>query len=332
MEDARAAPEAGPASARPRRGRGAVALSSALWSRACFALLRPAARTPRALSLTVLVTEIAGQPERRALHDAARMLVEHDRLLLPTIRAYRGQRITSRGASVLAAFASPTDAVLCGMAIQKLLDGRSATAPPGDEISVRLAVHLGETHFRRGQLVGAPVELARTVCGVAATGQVWLTRSVHLAMNHVEVAVEPLLPVAVGEGREPIPVYRVLRPPGEFPDGVRGQSRAADASWLERMLVPVSEAIASIEEGAAEGRAQAALRVALAAAALMVLAASEIVLRLAFAGSGLAASLARRRGGESPLVDRVAGVLRGGLRWIGSRRAIPRAALVRPLW
>jgi hypothetical protein len=98
------------------------------------------------------------------------------------------------------------------------------------------------------------------------------------------------------------------------------------------MLEPVSEAIASIEEGAAEGRAQAALRVALAAAALMVLAASEVVLRLAFAGSGLAASLARRRGGESPLVDRVAGVLRGGLRWIGSRRAIPRAALVRPLW
>jgi serine/threonine-protein kinase len=326
-EDARAIGGSGPVATRPRRWPGA-----ARWSRACFALLRPTARTPRALSLTVLVTEIAGRPERRALHDAARMLIEHDRVLLPAIRAYHGRRITSRGASVLAAFASPTDAVLCGVAIQELLEIRRATAPRADELSVRLAVHLGETRFRRGQLVGAPVELARTVCGAAAIGQVWLTRSVHLAMNHVEVAVEPLLPVAGGGALEPIPVYRVLRRPIELPEGGRTPSRAAEAGWLGRALESVSEAIASIEEGAAEGRARAVLRVALATAALMLLAAAEILVRAASAGSGLTASLARRRGGGSLRLEGLVRGLEGGLRWIGSRRAIPRAALVRPLW
>ncbi len=327
VKGARAAPEAGLAFARAR------AAVSGLWSRFLFALLRPAVRSgPRALCLTVLAAEIVGKPQRRALHEVARMLTEHDRVLLPAIRAHRGRRITSRGLALLAAFPSPTDAVLCGMAIQELLTSRNAAAAQGEEISVRLAIHLGETRLRRGQLVGAPVELLRTVCSVAATDQVWLTRSVQLAMNHVEVAVEPLLPVAAGGDREPIPVYRVLHAPSELACKRGESARAAESGQLGRILEPVSDAIASIEEGSAEGRAWATLRVACAAAALLALRASEVLLRVALAGSALAASFARRRGGASPRADQLALGLEAGLRWIGSRRAIPRAALIRPLW
>lgn len=303
------------------------------WSRALFAVFRPSVRGSRgARSLTLLVAEMAGRPEGAALHEVTQALIEHDRVLLPAIRAYRGRRIMSCRASLLAAFVSPTDAVLCGMAIQDLLALRNAGAPAGEPISVRLALHLGETRLRRGRVVGSTVELARVVCGVASCGEVWLTRSVHLAMNHVEVAVEPLMPVAAGGDREPIPVYRVRRSPGEIPYGGREAHRVGEAGRLGRALEPIADAIAAVEEGTAEGRAWAALRVTCAAAAILALGMAGIVLGCARAGSALAASLARRRGGASPLVDGFSRWLEARQRWIGSRRSIPRAALIRPLW
>ncbi len=304
-----------------------------LWSRALFTVFKPAAKgRPKALCLTTLVTEIADLPEGRARHDVARQLIAHDRVLLPAIRGYHGRRITSRGKALLAAFASPTDAVLCGMAIQDLLALRNAAAPEGERFSIRLAVHLGETRFRRGRLVGAPVALARAVCSAAARGEVWLTHSVYLAMNNVEVAVEPLTPVAAGPDVEPVLVYRARRAPGETLGGREAALAAVAPGRLERALEPISDAIASIEEGAAEGRPWATLRVACATAALAALGVAELLVQGALAGSALAASLARRRGGGSPRIDRISRWISAGLPWIRLRRSIPRAALIRPLW
>lgn len=303
------------------------------WSRLAFALFRPSARRrPRARCLTLLFTELADLPDARPLHDLARLLTAHDRVLLPAIRAYGGRRITSRGPSVLAAFASPTDAVLCGLAIQELLALRNGAAPAGERFSIRLAVHLGETRFRRGQLVGPPVELVREVCRAAAAGAVWLTRSVHLAMNHVEVTVDALTSVTARAGVDPTPVYEARRSPGEAAGGPETALAAVEPGRLERALEPISDAMASLEEGAAEGRIRVCLRVTCATAALVALAVGEIAVLGALAASAGAALVARCRGGVSPRVDGLSRRIAAALPWIRARRAIPRAALIRPLW
>ena len=280
--------------------------------------------------LTLLVSELVGFPAGRALHDRAHVLTAHDRVLLPAIRAYRGRRITSRGASALAAFGSPTDAVLCGLAIQDLLAARNGDAPEQERLSVRLAVDLGETRFRRGRLIGAPVERARAVCGAASAGEVWLTRSVHLAMNHVEVAAEPLIAGAIGADADRAAVYRARRSQCEAAGGAA--LAVMQPGRLERALEPLSDAFASIEDGAVHERAWATLRVLCAAAALAIFGVAELLVLGALAGSGVAALMARSRGGASPRVDRLSRSVAAARTWLRSRRAIPRAALIRPLW
>lgn len=303
------------------------------WSRALYAVLRPAARRrPRGECLTLLLTQIVDFPGRRPLRALAPLLLAHDRVLLPAIRAYRGRRITSRGAMVLAAFSSPTDAVLCGLAVQDLLALRNASAPEEEHLSIRLGVHLGELRFRRGRPIGAPLRTAAALCRSAAPGEVWLTRSVHLAMNHVEVSVEPLPAHSPGAEDVLAPLYRARRSPAEATRGAEATLALVAPSRLERALEPVSDAMASVEEGGADGRVFAALRVACAAAALAALGAAELLVRGALAGCGAVALLARCRGGVSPRVDALSRLTSAALPWIRSRRAIPRAALVRPLW
>ncbi len=148
----------------------------------------------RAQNLAVMLTDIQGFTEltsRQTREENARLLEAHDRLLLPIVKAYGGKLVQKRGDALLVVFRSPTDSVLCGMAMQDALWRRNAAAGAGEPLRVRVALHLGEVLVGKETLVGEPVQVVAAVEGEADGGEVVFTEAVRLAMNRAEVQHEP---------------------------------------------------------------------------------------------------------------------------------------------
>ena len=75
-------------------------------------------------NLAVMITDIKGftaKTSRQTREENALMLRRHDALLVPVLRAFGGRRIKTMGDAFLVVFSSPTNSLLCGMAIQDRL-------------------------------------------------------------------------------------------------------------------------------------------------------------------------------------------------------------------
>ncbi|MFO0583757.1 MAG: protein kinase [Anaeromyxobacter sp.] len=234
-------------------------------------LLRPVSSSaPRALNLTLLLTEIADWgtlQKTRGKEEVAGLLTEHDHLVLPAIRAYHGRRIKSKDETLVAAFPSPTNAVLCAMAIQDRLAARNVPGA-GDRLALKVAVHLGETREEKGDLVGEPLAVGGAVRRLTEPGEIRVTRSVYLSMSRGEVHLEALPPLELGQGQESLPLYRVERQAGPWPYGGREAERVEASEKVTRAIAPLADGLSSIGDAAAEGRVRATFRVAWAATAI----------------------------------------------------------------
>lgn len=297
-------------------------------------LLRPVASgTPGGRNLTILMTEIVGYAElaaSRSREALAQVLLEHDRAVLGAVHAYEGRRVKSVAELVVAVFASPTNAVLCAMAVQDRVAERNAAASKADRIALRAALHIGETGIEHGDLVGEPLEVTAAVRRLAAAGEVWLTRPLYLAMSRSEVRLEPLGPADVG-APEQLPLYRVERAPGGFPYGGREAALVAKSQWTLRALEPIADGVSSIGEGAAEGRGRAVWRVLCAGVALFALRAAELGAR-GVLGLMVAATWTVWRGKPRPQrLDRAMRRLERFRDAVRLVRPVYRAALIRPL-
>ncbi|HWE26207.1 MAG TPA: adenylate/guanylate cyclase domain-containing protein [Myxococcales bacterium] len=187
-------------------------------------LLRPAHRTQ---NLAILLSDIKGftaRTSRQTREENFRMLAFHDALLLPVIRGFGGRKVKSIGDALLVTFRSPTDCVLCGMAIQDRLASWNVNRGPAERIEVRIAISLGEVRVDADDVTGDPVQLALRASAFADAGEVVLTESVYLAMNKSEVPTEPfpVRELRVGETR----LHRArMTGPRELPYGGRALKR-----------------------------------------------------------------------------------------------------------
>ena len=166
-------------------------------------LLRPAHRTH---NLAILLSDMKGftaRTSQQTREENARMLAFHDALLLPVIRGFGGRKVKSIGDALLVTFRSPTDCVLCGMAMQDRLASWNSRRGPQERIEVRIAISLGEVRVDAVDVTGDPVQLALRASAFADAGEVVLTESVYLAMNKSEVPTEPfpVRELRVGETR-----------------------------------------------------------------------------------------------------------------------------------
>ena len=99
-EGGRATPRHGPAHPEPPRRRGPRPVTSLFWP--------VTSGLPRARTLTLLATEIDGWGERaEALppEERARLLLAHDRLVIPALHAFEGRRALVAGEALTADFA-----------------------------------------------------------------------------------------------------------------------------------------------------------------------------------------------------------------------------------
>jgi class 3 adenylate cyclase len=323
-EGGRAVLRDAPPRVEPPRRRGARPVTSLFWP--------VAAGLPRARTLTLLAAELAGWDARAVAlppEERARLLLCHDRLVLPTLLAFEGRRALVAGGALVVAFPSPTNAVLCAMAIQDRLAAWNVAAPQADRLALRLGLDTGE--LPGGELVrGAPpLATAEAARALAPAGEIRLTRTVALTMNQTEVPLEPVAEALPQAGGAPLALYRVRPSSGPRPFGGREAERVPRHTAISRLLEPVSDTFGSLEAGG-EQRWRSWLRVAGSLLSLLGLALAALGALLA----SLLVALAGRLWGlgrAAPWSTRWRAGLARARGWLGRRWTVSRVALARPL-
>jgi class 3 adenylate cyclase len=181
----------------------------------------------RTENLAVMLTDMKGftaATSRQSREENARMLALQDELVLPVVRAFRGRPVKTMGDAYLVLFASPTSALLCGMAVQDRLWDYGRRVPPGERIEVRVVLTLGEVRLVgsgvRGDVYGEAVNLAARVEAEAEAGEIWFSEAVRLVADPTQVEAEDLGTRRLKGIDEEAHLFRVRRAPprdGEDP-------------------------------------------------------------------------------------------------------------------
>jgi class 3 adenylate cyclase len=129
--------------------------------------------------VTVMFTDLVGSTSlNEAVGDEewSRFLARHRTLVRAAFLERGGTEVGTQGDGLLARFASPADAVLCAIDIQRRIeeDRVSGTLVP----LLRIGVHAGEAVESDGDIVGRVVNLASRVTGEASPGEILITEPV----------------------------------------------------------------------------------------------------------------------------------------------------------
>lgn len=161
-----------------------------------------------------MFVDIAGftvATSRQSRQENARFLHVFNSTLLPLIARFEGRHIKSIGDALLLTFRSPTDAMLCSMALQDAMHAQNLNAPPESTIHIRVAAHLGEVRVIKKDIFGEPVNVAARIEGITPSQEIYLSEAVYMAMNKAEV---PAQEVGFHELRgvaQPVRLYNIPR-------------------------------------------------------------------------------------------------------------------------
>src|SRR5438105_7877624 len=168
----------------------------------------------RTRNLAIVFTDISGFTARtaRQTHEENRRLLRaHDALLKTVFRAYGGRVVKAIGDAFLVVFPSPTEAVLCGAALQDRLWQWNRSAPDDLQLQVRIAVNVGEVRLERDDVFGAPVNVASRVERLAGPGEVLFTDMVWQAIDRARIPAHDLGPHRLRGVPEPVRLFAVER-------------------------------------------------------------------------------------------------------------------------
>ena len=122
-------------------------------------------------------SRLAGSDEERTL---ARLRGLRSDLIDPAIAAHHGRTVKRTGDGVLIEFRSVVDAVRCAIEVQNGMIERNAGLPPERRIQFRIGIHLGDVvEESDGDLMGAGVNIAARLEGIAAPGAICLSEDAY---------------------------------------------------------------------------------------------------------------------------------------------------------
>ncbi len=147
----------------------------------------------RTENLTILFVDIAGftaTTSRQSRAENAKLLQTFNSTLLPIIKRFKGLVVKSIGDALLLTFRSPTDAMLCAMALQDAMHAHNLNAQDDEKIHIRVAANLGEVRITKKDIFGEPVNVASRIEGVTPADEIYLSEAVYMAMNKAEVPAQ----------------------------------------------------------------------------------------------------------------------------------------------
>ncbi len=165
-------------------------------------------------NLAIILTDIVGYTEatsRLSRKEQKEMLSLHNQLLFPIIRNFGGRVVKTIGDALLLVFRSPTDSMLCSMAMQDALYDFNRKSKHGQELHIRIAASLGEVRVARKDVFGEPVNLTSRIESITPEDEIYLSDAIYLAMNKAEVpCIEVGLKLLKGI-TEPVRIWQIPR-------------------------------------------------------------------------------------------------------------------------
>jgi hypothetical protein len=165
-----------------------------------------------------------------------KVLSAHRSVIDGIIQFHEGRIINTAGDSVLAEFASPTQAVRCAVEIQDALKTRNDTLPEDRRMHFRIGVNLGDVMVKGDDLLGDGVNVAARLEGIAEPGHIYIASSVYdqiagkLDLGFVDLGEQSLKNID-----RPIRAYRVDRDSRRVTVAKR-KSGTKPASWVAAAL------------------------------------------------------------------------------------------------
>lgn len=133
--------------------------------------------------VVIAFSDIEGSTElNEALGDRewVKVLERHNRLVTKCVTAHGGHVVKNQGDGFMIVFAAATQAVLCGIDIQRALENG---ADRRRAMRVRIGIHLGSSVRRGDDLFGRNVAIAARVADQAGGGEILITDAVRTAIE-----------------------------------------------------------------------------------------------------------------------------------------------------
>ncbi|MCK4994390.1 MAG: tetratricopeptide repeat protein [Candidatus Omnitrophica bacterium] len=166
-------------------------------------------------TLTILFADVQGYTSRtgrqtREQHE--KFIIELQSFIKKQTKEKNGNFVKSMGDGFMLTFESPTDAIACGINIQKQIPLSSASIRKQEKpILFRIGVSTGEVMVDEGgDVFGDAVNIASRVETFATPGEVYISEATYLAMNKSEFNAINLGSQKFKNVRQEIRVYRVF--------------------------------------------------------------------------------------------------------------------------
>ncbi len=151
-------------------------------------------------------SRLMGDDEERTLAtlNACRQVIDG------LVNDHRGRVFGSAGDSVIAEFASPVEAVRCGVEIQQELETRNAELPEDRRMQFRIGVNLGDVMAEGENLFGDGVNIAARLEQLAVAGGINVSYDIYRQVEgKIDVAFDDLGEQRLKNVAKPVRVYSV---------------------------------------------------------------------------------------------------------------------------
>ncbi len=199
--------------------------------------------------VSVMFMDMQGFTKKSAAQTNEEMKLFHDEMqsfVKQNLERWSGTLVKSLGDGFLARFDSPTQAIQCGLEIQKKLQTRNANVlDPDHLIRFRIGINTGEVGIdEAGDLFGDPVNIAARIQAFSEPNEVFISESTYLAMNRNEFGAQDLGPQNFKNATREIRVYKVMKTspgitiPAKKPGGAAPtpQSSSEGRPWWKKAL------------------------------------------------------------------------------------------------
>jgi TolB-like protein/class 3 adenylate cyclase len=169
-------------------------------------------RTQRRLA-AILAADVVGYSRLMGVDEAgtlAALRVRWKDLLTPCVTRHKGRVVKVMGDGVLVEFGSAVDAVECAVAVQAGFSGANEGVAEDRRINLRIGINLGDVIVEGGDLYGDGVNIAARLEGIAETGGIAVSASVHdQVRGKVATGFEAMGPQVLKNIAGPVQVFRV---------------------------------------------------------------------------------------------------------------------------
>lgn len=184
-------------------------------------------------NLAIVLTDIVGFTEttaKQSRQENETLLDTHNQILLPIVKRFKGRLVKSIGDALLLVYRSPTDAMLCSMAMQDALYEYNRDIPDQKQIHIRIAASLGEVRITKNDIFGEPVNTTSRIEGVTPKDEIYFSEAIYMAMNKAEVPCKEVGWKELKGISEPIRLFNIPRfsTPRLVPEDVMSSSDISD--------------------------------------------------------------------------------------------------------